>query len=148
MSEILFSEDSYHIETSQLICKPNHLSGFCVVQALTEWYFRADVYACILYEPKHYLIPIVKMLKPIIKAMIPKIIFFIFLNFNFFIPVPYVPFVEAILESFEIICLNHQFLLIDVLKGFLASFKDVSKWRMEIENFHNSTSNFLYDCVL
>ena len=104
--------------------------------------------ACVLYEPKHYLIPIVKMLKPIIKAMMPKIIFFIFLHFNFLIQFSYIPFVEVILESYEIICLNHQFLLIDVLKGFLASFKDASQWRMEIENFHNSTSNFLYDSVL
>ena len=53
----------------------------------------------------------------------PKILFFIFLNFNFFITVPYVPFVQAIFESFEITYLNYLF-FINVLKGFLASFKD------------------------
>ena len=40
--------------------------------------------------------------------------------------VPYISFIEAIFESLEIIYLNRQFLLINVLKGFLASFKDVS----------------------
>ena len=35
--------------------------------------------------------------------------------------VPYIPFVEAILESFEFKSPNF---FIDVLKGFLASFKD------------------------
>ena len=39
-------------------------------------------------------------------------------------PVPYIPFVEAIFENLEFIYLNCQFLLIDVLKSFLASFKD------------------------
>ena len=53
----------------------------------------------------------------------PKILFYIFLNFNFFITVPYVPFVQAIFESFEITYLNYLF-FINVLKRFLASFKD------------------------
>ena len=39
-------------------------------------------------------------------------------------PVPYIPFVEAVFESFEIIYLNRQFLFINVLKVFLASFND------------------------
>ena len=80
-------------------------------------YFRTDVntifYTYILLEPKHYLI---------IKAMMPKILLF-FLNFNFFITVPYIPFVEAIFERFEITYLNYLF-CINVLKRFLASFKD------------------------
>ena len=54
----------------------------------------------------------------------PKIIFIIFSRFNFFMLVPYIPFVEANFESLEIIYLNRQFLLINVLKGFLALFKD------------------------
>ena len=40
-------------------------------------------------------------------------------------PVLYINFVEAIFESLEIIYLNQEFILINVLKGFLASFKDV-----------------------
>ena len=54
----------------------------------------------------------------------PKILFIIFLNFNFLMSVPYIPFVEAILGSFEVTFLNRQFFFINVLKGFLASFKD------------------------
>ena len=38
--------------------------------------------------------------------------------------VTYIPFVEAIFESFEITYLNRQFFFINVLKGFLVSFKD------------------------
>ena len=49
---------------------------------------------------------------------------FIFLNFNFFIPVPYIPFVEVIFENLEIIYLNRQFLLINIAEGLLASSKD------------------------
>ena len=65
-----------------------------------------------------------KILTPTIKAMMPKVFFIIFLNFNFLMTVPYIPFVEAILGSFEFIILNRQFFLINVLKGILASFKD------------------------
>ena len=57
--------------------------------------------------------------------MMPKILFIIFLYFNFFIPVPYIPFGEASFAS-QILYLNRHFLLIIVLKGFLASFKDAS----------------------
>ena len=49
---------------------------------------------------------------------------FFFLNFNFFIPVPYIPFVEVIFENLEIIYLNRQFLLINIAEGLLASSKD------------------------
>ena len=65
-----------------------------------------------------------KILKPIIEAVMPKVPFINFLYFNFFMPVPYIPFAEAVFESLEIISFNRQFLLINVLKGFLASFKD------------------------
>ena len=54
----------------------------------------------------------------------PKIIFIIFLYFNLLMPVPHIPVVETKFESLEIIYLNRQFLLINLLKGFLASFKD------------------------
>ena len=56
--------------------------------------------------------------------MMPKIIFIIFLCFNLFMPVPHIPVVETKFESLEIIYLNRQFLLINLLKRFLASFKD------------------------
>ena len=54
----------------------------------------------------------------------PKIIFIIFLCFNLFMPVPHIPVFETKFESLEIIYINRQFLLINLLKGFLASFKD------------------------
>ena len=79
-----------------------------------------------MFEPKHNLILIVKILKPIIEAMMPKIIIIIFVYFNIFMPVSYISSVEAIFESLEIIYWNCQFLLISVLKGCLASFKDSS----------------------
>ena len=50
--------------------------------------------------------------------MIPKIVLIIFLNFNFFMTVPYIPFVEAIFESFEITYLNRQFFPSMFLKVF------------------------------
>ena len=62
---------------------------------------------------------IVKILKPTVKAMMPKILFIIFVNFNFFMTVPYIPFVEAIFESFEITYLNRQSFFINVLKSTL-----------------------------
>ena len=54
----------------------------------------------------------------------PKIIFIIFLDFNFLMTVQHILFVEAILGSFEFIFLNCQFFFINVLKGSLASLKD------------------------
>ena len=48
--------------------------------------------------------------------MMPKVLFIIFLYFNFFMLVPYIPFVEAIFESLEVIYLNLRFLLINVFK--------------------------------
>ena len=42
-SEIPFSEDLYRKETSQLICKANWLTAFCVVRVFTERYFPTDV---------------------------------------------------------------------------------------------------------
>ena len=56
-----------------------------------------------IFEPKHSLILIVKILKPIIEAMMPKIIIIIFVYFNIFMPVSYISSVEAIFESLEII---------------------------------------------
>ena len=53
-----------------------------------------------------------------------KILFIMFLSFNFLMTVSYIPFVEAILGSFEFIFSNHQFFFINILKGFLASFND------------------------
>ena len=41
-SEIPFSESSYCIETSQLSCVANQLTGFCGVRVFTERYFRID----------------------------------------------------------------------------------------------------------
>ena len=65
-----------------------------------------------------------KTLKAIIETMMLKVLFIIFMHFNIFMPVPYIPSVEASFESPEIISFNCQLLLINVLKGFLASFKD------------------------
>ena len=104
----------------------------------------------ILFEPKHYLIWILNIFKPLIKAMMPKILFIIFLNFNFFMTVPYIPFVGAIFKSFDITYLIRQFFLsmfLRVFQGFLRIPVNVSQWRMEIKNFHNSTSNSLCNCV-
>ena len=56
-----------------------------------------------IFEPKHNLILVVKILKPIIEAMMPKIIIIIFVYFNIFMPVWYISSVEAIFESLEII---------------------------------------------
>ena len=35
-SEIPFSKNSYHIETSQLVCKTTQLTGFYMIQVFTE----------------------------------------------------------------------------------------------------------------
>ena len=67
---------------------------------------------------KHYLISIVKILKPIIKAMMPKILFIIFSNFNLLMKVMYILFVEAILGSFEFVFLNRQYFLSMFLRVF------------------------------
>ena len=56
--------------------------------------------------------------------MMPKSLFIIFLNFNFFMTVSQIPFVEAFFESSEITYLNRQFFLSMFLRVFLASFKD------------------------
>ena len=41
-SKILFTQNSYHIKTSQLICIVNQLAGFFMVQIFTEGYFGND----------------------------------------------------------------------------------------------------------
>ena len=47
-SEIPFNKNSYHIETSQLICKANELTGFYMTPVLTERSFRTDIKSYIL----------------------------------------------------------------------------------------------------
>ena len=42
-SEIPFSKNSYHMETSQLICLANRMTGFYMIQVFTERYFRTDI---------------------------------------------------------------------------------------------------------
>ena len=79
-----------------------------------------------------------------------KIIFIVFFNFNFLMTVPYIPFVEVILGSFEFIFLNHQFFLsmfLTVFQRFLRMPVNVNQWHMEIGNFSNSISNSLCDYV-
>ena len=39
-SERPFSKSSYNIETSQLLCKQNQLTSFCMIWVFTERYFR------------------------------------------------------------------------------------------------------------
>ena len=75
----------------------------------------------------------------------PKMIFIIFQNVNFLVTVLYIPFVEAILGSFELIFLNRQFLLFNVLYRLFRKPVHVNQWRMEIGNFNNSISNPLSD---
>ena len=41
-SEIPFGVDSYRKETSQFICIPNQLPGFCTVQISAEWNYQID----------------------------------------------------------------------------------------------------------
>ena len=53
-SEIPFSEDSYHVETSQLIWESNRLTAVFVVRVFTERYFGADVNTC-PFTHVHYL---------------------------------------------------------------------------------------------
>ena len=42
-SEIPFSENSYHMETSRLICFANRMTGFYMIQVFTKRYFRVDI---------------------------------------------------------------------------------------------------------
>ena len=42
-SEITFSKNTYHMETSQLICFANRMPGFYMIQVFTERYFRTDI---------------------------------------------------------------------------------------------------------
>ena len=66
-----------------------------------------------------------------------KKFFIIFLKFNFFMLVLYIPFVEVTFKSFEIIYLNRQFLLINVLNVFFQLFLRIplislnDAWRLE-----------------
>ena len=66
-----------------------------------------------------------------------KNFFIIFLKFNFFMLVRYIPFVEVTFKSFEIIYLNRQFLLINVLNVFFQLFLRIplislnDAWRLE-----------------
>ena len=66
-----------------------------------------------------------------------KKFFIIFLKFNFFMLVRYIPFVEVTFKSFEIIYLNRQFLLINVLNVFFQLFLRIplislnDAWRLE-----------------
>ena len=66
-----------------------------------------------------------------------KNFFIIFLKFNFFMLVLYIPFVEVTFKSFEIIYLNRQFLLINVLNVFFQLFLRIplislnDAWRLE-----------------
>ena len=41
-SEIPFTKNLYHIETIQLICFANQLTGFYMIQGFTEGYFRIE----------------------------------------------------------------------------------------------------------
>ena len=41
-SEIPFDVDSYRKETSQFICVPNQLLGFCIVRVSAEGNYRSD----------------------------------------------------------------------------------------------------------
>ena len=47
-SEIPFSKSSYHIETSQLICKVKQLTGFHMAPVFTDRSFRTDIKSYIL----------------------------------------------------------------------------------------------------
>ena len=40
--KISFSKNSYHIETSQLICLANQSTGFYMIRVFTERYFQID----------------------------------------------------------------------------------------------------------
>ena len=41
-SEIAFAGGSCRVETSQLICSVNYLTGFCMLRVSNERYFRMD----------------------------------------------------------------------------------------------------------
>ena len=40
--ETPFSKNSFHIEISELICIANQMTGFYMIQVLTERYFRTN----------------------------------------------------------------------------------------------------------
>ena len=46
--EIPFGVDSYRKETSQLICIPDQLPGFCIVRVSGEVSYRIDFNGCSL----------------------------------------------------------------------------------------------------
>ena len=60
----------------------------------------------------------------------PKIIFIIFLNFNFLMTVPHIPFVEAILESFEFTYLNikSEYLIFIHVKHIVLELFTTAEW--------------------
>ena len=53
-SEIPFSKNSYHIETSQAISKANKLTGFYMIQVFTKRYSQTD---CSIFLKILYLAP-------------------------------------------------------------------------------------------
>ena len=50
-SEIPFSKNSYHIETSQLTCKALQLTGFYMIRVFSEKYFRRDFTTAFVFLP-------------------------------------------------------------------------------------------------
>ena len=52
------SKNLYHIETSQMIDKGNHLIGFYLIQVFTARYFQAD-YSCTFTGIKKFLLVII-----------------------------------------------------------------------------------------
>ena len=51
--EISFSKNVYHIETSQLICFVNQLTGFYMMQGFTERYFQTG-YSVVKFQGKMF----------------------------------------------------------------------------------------------
>ena len=50
-SEILFSKNSYLIETSQLISKALQLTGFCMMRVFSGQWFRTDFKIVFVFSP-------------------------------------------------------------------------------------------------
>ena len=50
-SEMPFSKNSYHIETSQLICKALQLTGFYIIRVFSEKCFRTDFKTVFVFSP-------------------------------------------------------------------------------------------------
>ena len=48
-SEIPFGVDSYRKETSQFMCVPNQLPGFCIVRVSAEGNYRRDFFCVCLF---------------------------------------------------------------------------------------------------